>query len=384
MSGADVQELGRDAVETMQAALKALRESNDRSAPQPSRQQLQAVVALLKTEAAKTGLYFHERSSPPSPAEVEPLLCAFQNAVALVCMLYTGLTASAGPSLRAAALAAATQLVEACAGLVRGAAVEAVPEQQLLLLSGLALEVCDAAGRAPLDNRTAIGRALTAGLKQLADAAAELADAADEGAAAAGEGGAGAAAAAAQLAGLSVSDVEGDGSVEQGAASVAQSAGQNGVAVGAAGAPEEEEEEGEEEETPSAEQVALVRAAQVLLARAAALIKALVRVLLAAPADLPGGACDGWESLLFHVRALGAAADDLAAGVYCEDADEVRSAAGAVVAGAELLADETPDATEEQAAALGAALREVQAAHAALLAIAEPGAGEAAEAEGED
>lgn len=45
--------------------------------------------------------------------------------------------------------------------LCRGAILNGAREAQLMMLSGFALEMLEAAGRAPLDSRTAIGRAIT-------------------------------------------------------------------------------------------------------------------------------------------------------------------------------------------------------------------------------
>lgn len=48
-----------------------------------------------------------------------------------------------------------------CSSAHRGAIINGAREAQLMMLSGFALEMLEAAGRAPLDSRTAIGRAIT-------------------------------------------------------------------------------------------------------------------------------------------------------------------------------------------------------------------------------
>ena len=415
-----VQQLGRDAVATMQAALTALRDSRGHAALPPTRQQLQAAVALLRKEAATVGLYFSQRAPPQPTEDVQPLLRNFQNAVALVCMLCTGLSAAEGqgPSLRKAVLATASALVESCAALVRGAAVDGAQGTQLMMLSGCCLEMCEVAGRAPLDNRAAVGRAITTLLKQIVDAQRELQQAVDEsaqggaaeaqggegsealgpaGAAGAAARGGGAAAAAAEESGstavvsglcnavqkLAVAADESGGGREgerqpQGTDEVPAAA--SSPAAAEAGAPAAAEEAqpaaeaghangtDEEGEWLDSEQLTQARAVLGMLAGAIALVKTLVRVLLAQPAELPEGSCEGWESLLFHVRALGVAADDLAAGIYSGDGGEVESAAGAVATCSELLVDEVvPVPSEVQQAELAAALAAVEQGRASLL-----------------
>lgn len=302
-----------------------------------------------QTEIAKL-VFFINNTASPSPEEVAPLLGALQNCVSLHCMLLTGLTARAGPSLRKAALAAAESLTEACTALARGAGTR-LGEQQLMMLAGFALEKCDAAARAPLDNRSAIGRAITLVLRQLADATRELEEVAE-----AGEREANAAAADTAVKAAEVAE---EGTL----ASATAGSGQAAVAVAV---------DGDRSEEPlTAEQLAAVKGAQGLLAAAMALVKGLVRALLAqCDGDLSSGTCEAWESQLYHVSALAAAGDDLAAACYMAGVEDVASAAEAVATGAELLVDELPGEPDEKASAeLQAALGKVVEAHRVLLAV---------------
>lgn len=110
----------------------------------------------------QVGLLYNQ-DAPPTDAEAQPLVQGFQAAVCALCMLYTGLGAApaAGPTLRASLHQTAAAVVEACAALLRGAVVGGARDAQLMMLSGFALEMLEAAGRAPLDSRAAIGRAIT-------------------------------------------------------------------------------------------------------------------------------------------------------------------------------------------------------------------------------
>ena len=117
---AAVRQQAEDACTTMQAALAALKDSQDASCPAPRRPQLQAASQALRMEVAKVGLLYNQAGSP-SDAEAGPLIDGFQAAVCTLCMLYTGLAAApgGGPTLRASLHATATSVVEACVALVR-------------------------------------------------------------------------------------------------------------------------------------------------------------------------------------------------------------------------------------------------------------------------
>ena len=95
------QQQAEDACATMQAALAALTDGSDASCPQPSRQQVQAAVQLLRMEVAKMGLVYRGTggstgSGAPSEAELTALLSGFQQAACTLCMLYSGIAAAGG------------------------------------------------------------------------------------------------------------------------------------------------------------------------------------------------------------------------------------------------------------------------------------------------
>ena len=144
----------------MQSLLETLQGRPDPSAPPPSRQLLVATSQCLRTEAAKVGLMFNA-PEPPSAADSEALLRSLQNAAGGVCMVLMGAAGRGGPTLRQSVHSAAQRLVSACQELVRGAVLEHARGEALMHLVGRCLEQCDAVAKAPLDNKTAIGRALT-------------------------------------------------------------------------------------------------------------------------------------------------------------------------------------------------------------------------------
>jgi hypothetical protein len=124
------QQQAEDACATMQAALAALKDGSDASCPQPSRQQVQAAVQLLRMEVAKMGLVYRGTggstgSGAPSEAELTALLSGFQQAACTLCMLYSGIAAAGGegggggPTLRQSLHQTATSVLEACMALIR-------------------------------------------------------------------------------------------------------------------------------------------------------------------------------------------------------------------------------------------------------------------------
>ncbi|KAL4459069.1 hypothetical protein ABPG75_013934 [Micractinium tetrahymenae] len=402
-SGADgvsavTRQRAEDACTIMQAALGALCDSKDASCPLPTRQQVAAAVQLVRTEVAKMGLVYNQAaaagaaptsgggaastsgggaaptsaSSAPSDAEAEALLQGLQQAVCTLCMVYMGIAASdsAGPTLRASLDQTATAAVESCVALVRGAVLGGARDAQLMMLSGFCLEMLEAAEKAPLDSRTAIGRAITQVLKQLADAAKELEEEVQAAAEAAEEGGDEEAAAATTAA--AGSDADSDA----------------GFGLFTA-------------EAFSAGQLAVARRVQRLLAAVLGVAKSVVKLLLAEREGLSPEAVEGWESMLYHIKGLGPVVDDLSAATYPpQDAQELASAAEALATSCELLRDECPaagaasssggggDGAQQQAEEGGAAapaaallppLEAVQAAHRELAAeLASAAAGEAA------
>ena len=111
-------------------------------------------------EASKVGLLYNQ-AAPPTLAEAATLLAGTANVVGGLCLLLGGAKAGAGPTLAAALSAAAGGVVGSVCALVRGAAQQGARGPALMQLAGACLEQADALPRVPLDNKTAIGRALT-------------------------------------------------------------------------------------------------------------------------------------------------------------------------------------------------------------------------------
>lgn len=168
---------------TLTTALEVVRAAGDTSAPSPTRERLSAVAEALKSESAKVGFMFSQKEAPGRVAG-EALLAALRDAAATLCMLLAAAAAGGGPTLRKTLDATASATVGPVIDLVKAAGAGPSRAAGLPQLAGLVMERCDAAGKAPLDDRTAIGRALTSVARQVADAAGELGD--EEGPVAAG------------------------------------------------------------------------------------------------------------------------------------------------------------------------------------------------------
>jgi hypothetical protein len=347
--------IAADTCAALAAALERVREARDASAPAPTREAVIAAAAALKHEAAKVGFTM---AREPGADAARSLLGALADAAGALCALLAVAAARGGPTLRRALAQTAEATTNAAAALVRGAA--GVPAGPLAPAHGLAalpqlagalMERADAASAAPLDDRAALGRALTLAARQVADAALELA----------------AAAAEAEAAAVAEAD---DGRASG-----------NGAAAAAGAATDSDDEFGG---ATDPRQAAALRAAHGLLGAAVAAPRAVVRALLAAPLGTPPGeparedapgapaggaanpAVDAWERVLAHVRDLSGAADELAACAYGHEPGqpaELRGAAAALLGDCERICGEA-------AAALGGA-EGGAAARAALEAAAE-------------
>jgi hypothetical protein len=287
-----VRELADDARAALAAALAALKAADDPGAPAVPRGHLEVAAAGLKSEAAKLGFLFAQPQAP-SAAAAAGLLRALRDAAAALCALLAAAAARGGPTLRRALHQTGEVVVNSCVELVGGAAraAEGGPAERAVLprAAAVCMERCDAAAKAPLDDQTAIGRATALVARQIQDAAAELAGAVDE----------------ARM------EAEADDDVAEA----------DGEAVG-----------------PAA--TGVIRSVQGILEAAVDVLRAAMRALLDGGAAAAAGA-EAWESALFHVKQLAAAADEAAAGAYPPyNAEELVGDAGAVVTGCELICEE--------------------------------------------
>ena len=285
-----------DVCSTLEIGLEIVRSAADTSVPAPTRDRVAAVAEGLKSESAKVGFMFSQKD-PPGKIAGESLLAGLRDTAATLCMLFAAAASGRGPTLRKTLDFIASSVIEPVIALVKAAGAGPSAAASLPKLAGLCMERCDIAAKAPLDDRTAIGRALTTVAKQLADAASELAD--EEASASGGNG----------------------FDEEEGA---------------------EEEEEGDEGEGISSEAVALMKGAKGVIEAAGGVLKATMRSLLTVEPSLSDDK-EVWESILFHARQLAVAADDLAIATYSpDDKDEIRGAVEALATGCELLVDEVP------------------------------------------
>ncbi len=165
----------KDVCATLQTGVEIVRAASDTSSPSPTRDRIAAVAEGIKSEAAKVG-YMFSRETKPDKVAGESLIAGLRDTTTTLCMLFAALASGGGPTLRKSLENIIQKVVEAAIALVQAAAASEVQTAALPQVAGMVMERSDLAAKAPLDDRTAIGRALTTVAKQIADASSELAD----------------------------------------------------------------------------------------------------------------------------------------------------------------------------------------------------------------
>jgi Grap2 and cyclin-D-interacting len=276
-----------DVCSTLQTAVEIIRSAADASAPSPSRDRVAAVAQGIKSEAAKVGYMFSQKNQPDKVGG-EALIAGLRDTATTLCMLFAAAASGGGPTLRKSLENTMHALVESTIALIRASAAASTVENSAQVLpkfAGLVMERCDLAEKAPLDDRTAIGRALTSVARQLADAASEL-----------------------------LEELTSAGFGEDGA----------------------DDDDDDEEER----QKEIINAAMLVIQAAGNVVRITMRLLLTADAS-PEQQGELWESILFHGKQLAGAVDDLAIASYsAEEHEDVRGAAEAVVTGCQLIGEE--------------------------------------------
>lgn len=124
---------------------------------------------------------FAQKDGLPTAVVAASLIAGLRDTCTALCMLLAAAAAGGGPTLYACLVSTASLVVEAVTALIRGAAAAATATtaaaesaEQLPPIAGLVMERCDAAAKAPMDDKTAIGRAIASVARQIADASVEL------------------------------------------------------------------------------------------------------------------------------------------------------------------------------------------------------------------
>ena len=288
-----------DVCSTLQTGLEIIRSASDTSVPSPTRDRVAAVAEGVKSEAAKLGYMFSQKNLPDKIAG-ESLVAGLRDTATTLCMLFAASASGGGPTLRKSLENTSKAVIEPTIALIKAVAVveSSHAAGALPQLAGLVMERCDLAGKAPLDDRTAIGRALTSVARQIHDAAKELAEE------------------------LETKNESEDGDAE-----------------------DDEEEESEKK------QKEIIKGAMMVVEAAGNVVRAATRELLTVDAS-PEQAGELWESILFHGKQLAGAVDDLAIASYSADEHEdVRGSAESVVTSCELIGEEVAGEAVSQAVA---------------------------------
>jgi len=169
-------EFAADVCSTLEAAVDAVQNTGTARHDRPTRNQVEYVATGLKQEVAKVGLMFSQSSGPGEDA-APSLLADLRDSATALCMIWASAAAFSGPTLRQILYKAAKSISESVSALVKAACQEthtAATATAVVQLAGVCIDRCEAAIKVPLDNRTAIGRALGSVARQLADGALEM------------------------------------------------------------------------------------------------------------------------------------------------------------------------------------------------------------------
>ena len=138
------------------------------------------VAEAVRSEAAKIGFLFSQEKTPERD-EAKSLLSGLRNSTALFCSVISSVVAGGGCTLKRVTYETVKNLVDAVCELMKAAAEMFDSEEDLEFqrrritkLAGVCVACCEVAKKAPLDDKLAIGRALSLVARQLADAAAEV------------------------------------------------------------------------------------------------------------------------------------------------------------------------------------------------------------------
>ncbi|KAF6258238.1 Grap2 and cyclin-D-interacting-domain-containing protein [Scenedesmus sp. NREL 46B-D3] len=245
---------------------------------------------------------------PPPADQLASLAHSLQQSCVAFCTSCHALTAAAGPTLRAALLKLAQEVVRPCLTLVKEmASGRDLKPQVAVVWDGVA-----AVPKAPLDNKSCLFKALAGVMAVMKDTTREV--------------------------GMP-SRYASNGRVEQ----------------------EQQEQFGDAEPAAALQQQTTAAVLKQQQQQAA-----VYRQTPAASGEVLAGSevLDAWESCLFHSRHLKRAVEDLGAALYPpQDFEEVASAALAVFEVTELMADECPNADAVGAQQLSSLAAQLTAAH---------------------
>ena len=292
----------------------------------PSKQDLTTLTEAVKLEASKMG--FMWGSTEPGQEAAQSLFSALQHRHSQLLTLLCRAGFGAGPTLITSLQSVATPVTQACVAFVKQlSSPDCMPEGQAAIETGKVWAACDAASKACLDNKSAIGRKLVHISKAMKDTIRELQELIAESETCQTDGHAAASGANA--------DVDLDFEAEL--------------------------------LTPI--ELENAHSCLPLLKAVLDLTKCLVQLLLAEGALPDASSVESWESLLFHVKGLADVANDLGAALFApQELGEVVSAADSLNTGCQLVVDELPDSlSDAQRKSMQDLLSQTESAHIAVV-----------------
>lgn len=292
-----------------------------------SKQDLKTLTEAVKLEASKMG--FMWGSAEPSQEAAQSLFSALQHRHSQLLTLLCRAGYGAGPTLIASLQSVATPVTQACVAFVKQlSSPGTMPEGQAAIETRKVWAACDAASKACLDNKSAIGRKLVHISKAMKDTVRELHELIAESERCQTD----------EPPQSAVSDASPDVDLDF------------------------------ETELLTSTELENAQSCLPLLKAVLDLTKSLVQLLLAEGALHDASTVESWESLLFHVKGLADVANDLGAALFApQELGEVASAADSLNTGCQLVVDELPDnLADAQREGMQDLLSQIECAHASV------------------
>jgi len=147
----------------------------DLAAPSDLRQLLSEAAERIHMQATSVGMLWGDENRQPKEDEADSILGKYEQAILHYCALCHGVLAGAGTTLAHAVMDNGSAVVESSITLLQSL-MDPSKQKQLASLAGMVWQACDRAKKAPVDNKTAMSRALTRTAKAAKDAVREVSE----------------------------------------------------------------------------------------------------------------------------------------------------------------------------------------------------------------
>lgn len=151
------------------------------SEKEDAKNRVKEATKIVKTEASKVGFLFSQ-SSIPDAAAAKALIEGLCSSGTLLCTVFATIAARGGKTLRKGLYNAAKSVIDGASGLIQHAntmiSLSESPSSEnrdrAVRLAATCISQCELASKIPINDKLAIGRALSMIRRQIADAASEI------------------------------------------------------------------------------------------------------------------------------------------------------------------------------------------------------------------